>query len=413
MKRMSKRIPKLCLHKASGRAVVKINGRDHYLGKYGSKEARKEYDRLIKEWTATGCSISFGFSANTVSVAMLVADYRDYANKYYPKGCNSEAVTVRLATNYLADYYSLPANQFSPLKLKAVREKILASKHARTGKPQTRVYTNKLISVICRMFRWAAENELVSITTSQALSNVTSLKRGRCEAPETEKVLPVADAIVDVTLPHCGPVVGDMIRVQRLTGMRPAEVCSITPGVIDRSGVVWVATLVDHKTAWRDQDREVFIGPKAQLIIRKYLDRLSDKPIFSPAEAEEIRRQKANEQRVTPEGQGNSRGSNKKANPKRAARDRYDTSSYRRAIHRACDKAFPAPTDCTDAEVEQWQSEHRWSPNQLRHATATEVRKKHGIEGAQVTLGHSSANVTQVYAERDRQLGIAIALEIG
>ncbi|HUR52767.1 MAG TPA: hypothetical protein VMZ71_01465 [Gemmataceae bacterium] len=47
-------VPKLTLHKASGKAVVRLNGRDHYLGVYGSPEAKAAYDRLIAEWLAAG-----------------------------------------------------------------------------------------------------------------------------------------------------------------------------------------------------------------------------------------------------------------------------------------------------------------------------------------------------------------------
>ena len=80
---------------------------------------------------------------------------------------------------------------------------------------------------------------------------------------------------------------------------------------------------------------------------------------------------------------------------------RYTTDSYRRAIHRACDKTFPHPElsklkaaradrSAEGTELRQWQSEHRWSPNQLRHTAATEIRSKFGLEAAQVILGHSS-----------------------
>ena len=46
-----------------------------------------------------------------------------------------------------------------------------------------------------------------------------------------------------------------------------------------------------------------------------------------------------------------------------------------------------------------------------RHAT--EVRRQYGLEGAQVALGHSKADVTQVYAERDLALAQRIAAEVG
>jgi integrase len=49
----------------------------------------------------------------------------------------------------------------------------------------------------------------------------------------------------------------------------------------------------------------------------------------------------------------------------------------------------------------------------LRHTFGTEVRKVEGFEAAQVMLGHSRADVTQVYAERNESLALKIAAKIG
>ncbi|HEX2473275.1 MAG TPA: hypothetical protein VHK01_00935 [Lacipirellulaceae bacterium] len=65
------------------------------------------------------------------------------------------------------------------------------------------------------------------------------------------------------------------------------------------------------------------------------------------------------------------------------------------------------------SEFTNWRTRHRWSPNRLRHTAATEVRRKFGLEGAQIVLGHSRADVTQIYAERDLAKGIEIARRIG
>jgi len=46
-------LPTLQHHKPTGRARVTINGRDHWLGKWGSPEARLAYDRIIAEYLAT------------------------------------------------------------------------------------------------------------------------------------------------------------------------------------------------------------------------------------------------------------------------------------------------------------------------------------------------------------------------
>jgi hypothetical protein len=46
---MVKRTPSYCLHKATGQAVVRIDGKDSYLGKYGTPDSQSEYNRLVSE----------------------------------------------------------------------------------------------------------------------------------------------------------------------------------------------------------------------------------------------------------------------------------------------------------------------------------------------------------------------------
>ena len=49
-----KGIPSHCLHRPSGKAVVRLNGHDHYFGPHGTEESRLAYDRLIAEWLVSG-----------------------------------------------------------------------------------------------------------------------------------------------------------------------------------------------------------------------------------------------------------------------------------------------------------------------------------------------------------------------
>jgi hypothetical protein len=48
----SERIPSYRKHKATGQARVTLNGKTHYLGKYGSASSRLAYARLVPEWLA-------------------------------------------------------------------------------------------------------------------------------------------------------------------------------------------------------------------------------------------------------------------------------------------------------------------------------------------------------------------------
>jgi integrase len=83
-----------------------------------------------------------------------------------------------------------------------------------------------------------------------------------------------------------------------------------------------------------------------------------------------------------------------KSKPKRLKRERYDTDAYRRAITYGIKKANKNRKD-GEGEIPAWY------PLQLRHTRATEVRRQFGLEGAQSALGHKSADVTQIYAEKN------------
>ena len=54
MPRLTKAVPKYQKHRASGQAVVRLNGQDFYLGPHGTKASKIEYDRVIAEWLANG-----------------------------------------------------------------------------------------------------------------------------------------------------------------------------------------------------------------------------------------------------------------------------------------------------------------------------------------------------------------------
>lgn len=403
------RVPKYRLHKTSGRAVVTLSCKEFYLGKYGTKESRQAYDRLISEWESTGRSTSFGSEPAVVTMAMLVSDFRDWANSYYPmNGKDSEAKQIETATEWLTEYKDLAVSQFGPLRLKAVREAMISAtgKH---GKPLSRGYINDMIERIRRMFCWGVENEIVEPRIFEALKAVKGLRRGRTSAPDLEPVLPVDDTLVEATLSHCSPTLAAMIRIQQLCGMRPGEVCKLTPGMIDRTDVVWIARLAKHKTEWKGKKREVFIGPQAQKLLLPFLLRPADDPLFSPADSMRWRMEQRHAARVTSEKYGNRPGTNRKPNPKVKPGVAYDTNSYRKAIWYAISKAFPLPIGSSDEAAKLWKEKYRWSPNQIRHLTATEIRAKFGLEGAQVFLGHSHADTTQIYAEINREKGKEIA----
>jgi integrase len=99
--------------------------------------------------------------------------------------------------------------------------------------------------------------------------------------------------------------------------------------------------------------------------------------------------------------------------PARAPSDHYSVDSYRRAIHRACDAADRKARELAGNSGAGERLFARWSPNRLRHTAATEIRKRYGLEASQVVLGHSHADVTELYAERDLGRAKAVIREVG
>ncbi len=182
---------------------------------------------------------------------------------------------------------------------------------------------------------------------------------------------------------------------------------------LNMDGPTWVYTPEHHKTQYRGRSRKIYIGAKAQETLRHYLRSSLKGYIFAPTQAETERREIMHANRKTPIFCGNVPGSNCKRKPQRRPGERYNPAAYNRAISRACRQAFPAPDGVKGQALQKWHKNHRWSPNQLRHAFATEVRRTHGLEAAQVLLGHSQADVTQVYAERDEQKAIQAISQVG
>jgi integrase len=324
-------------------------------------------------------------------------------------------------------YGRSPARQFGPLALEAVRNKMI-------DKGWCRATINKAICRIRHAFKWAVSKELIRPDVYQGLSSLAGLRAGRSAAKDRPPVQPVSDAVVDATLPHMSRIIAAMVQIQRLTGARPGEICSMKTGEINRTprpDGVWSYHPAAHKTSFRGHRRVIPIGPRAQKILLPFFKLDPSVFCFSPEEAEQDRRAELNARRKTPLNYGNRPGTNRKRMPKWKPRDRYDVDSYRKAIQRACERAFQPPPPLGRREDEsvrawrerltcehkqefrRWRTENSWHPHQLRHSAATSVRREFGLESAQVMLGHTTLSATEIYAERNQEAAFQIAAKIG
>jgi len=177
----------------------------------------------------------------------------------------------------------------------------------------------------------------------------------------------------------------------------------------------------------------VRIGPKGQEVLKEFFTPDIGDCLFAPYLAMKELNEKRSAERRTPKWSSHMarNAAKRKEKAQWKCRESYDKSSLLNAVRRACDKAFPAPEPLCllkgeserkrklclsreqQLELKKWQQEHRWHPNQIRHAYATRVRREAGLEAAQVLLGHAKADTTQIYAEKNRDLAMAVALKIG
>ncbi|MBI1374548.1 MAG: tyrosine-type recombinase/integrase [Phycisphaera sp.] len=417
-----KRVPSYRLHKPTGQAVVTIDGKDYYLGIHGSPDSHARYNRQITEWIAnheTAPPDDASTLHADLRVSELVGPYLRHAETYYVKNGrpNGEYTNMKDAARPLVQFYgNTRIGEFGPRALKALQ-------HAMVDAGLSRKVINSRINRVRRIFKWGVHNEMVSATVLHALQTVPPLKHGRCDARETEPVRPVSDGMIEAVQPFVNSQVWAMIQTQLYSGMRPGEVVLMRRCDLDMGGKVWLYRPQTHKGQHHGHDRTIFIGPKAQKILKPFFKHNLDACLFSPTDAEADRRQRLHENRKTPMSCGNRPGTNRRRKPKKQPSERYTVQSYRQAIQRACDNAFPHPelskldqnelTDEQRDEFKRWRKNHRWHPHQLRHNAGTHLRKEFGVEVARIVLGHRHIETTELYAEANIQKAIEVIRKIG
>ena len=399
MARTRNSLPSYLPHKQSGKARAVWTdtlGIRHFKmlpGSFDSPESKTAFARLQLELTSA--PVAAVDNAVSLTISEILLAYLEHASTYYVDdegsqtkelGCMKSAIKPVLEL-----YGGMPAIRFGPLALKAVRQHMIESGLCRG-------LINHRIDRMKRVFKWAASEELIPVATYEALRTLAGLRKGRTEAKESKPVGPVADEIVEATLPFLPPHVRAIVELMKHTGMRPAEVCAMTLGRIDLSRDTWIYRPLRHKTAHRGTVRMIPLGPHARAVLLAFMqDRVLDPndTIFSPRRQREERFALMRRNRKSPVQP--SQVDRKQKKPQKVPTDQYRPTAVSQAVASAAKKA----------KVEHWH------PYQLRHSFATRVRKEHGLEAAQVALGHAKADVTQVYAERNLDLAVEVARKVG
>lgn len=385
------------LDKATGRAYIRWRGTKRYFGKWGSMVAARAFSKWLATTVAAPEQES---SASKMSIVQCVHHYLFHAQAHYSQNgiTTGEFNNVRYTMDYLVQFASGErdyADNFGPLRLKDFQTYLAELLDENGNRKLARTTINAIINRTRRLFRWCVSQEFILPTHVYAMRTVEPLSKGRTTAREKPKVTPVLIEHVLATLPHTSPTISVMVRTQLLCGMRPQDVCRMTTGAIDRSHDIWVYEPSDHKTAHLDQTLMKAIPPAAQELLRPLLRLKPHDPLFAPADSLIYWRSLVRKTTTRPK--------------RPPVRRPYSTGSYGRAVKYAIDHA-------NEVEMKKPEEDRKliphWTPNQLRHAIATQLRASAGIEAAQLFLGHASANTTLIYAEQSRQKLMEIARQL-
>lgn len=350
----------------TGQAVVRICGKDYYLGKHGSPESWAEYARLVAEWRANHF-VPPKKPEGSMFISELLLAFVDWAEAWYTKkgkptgevGCYKSVVRI---TREL--YGGTRVDDFTPPMLITIREAFLTQRD-RKGNPWTRGYVNEQINRLRRIFNKGVEWGYVINGTAEALSRVRPLAKGKSSAPEGKTVRAVTPELIEQTLPHLqNPKLRAMVQIHRLLGCHIEEVVVMRPRDIDRNDSPWKYTPATYKLEHLDGPRFLYwIGPAGQAVLA---------PLLAETKPDDFLFNHTSHART-----GTLVG-------------HYSRNSYARAVTRACERAgIP-----------------KWSPGQIRHLRATEIRAaeyaagRHGGEASQCVLNHTDRSTTEIYADR-------------
>lgn len=377
--------PKLSLHKPSGNARCYINGKEHWLGRYGTPECERRYRALIADWArGTADAPTPPVPVNRMTIADALAQYLieirgDDTGEKLRK--NARWWLARSMANDVAPLSAVRLTDIGPKVFANWVAQVAGKEIERKGETTTRTITQvrKIIAEFLRLIEWCVAEELIGPEKLVGLRAVKRLPTSAARPPEYRS--PVDEERYRLIYEHLPPVFAAIVTILRHSAARPSEVLQMTPSEIDMDSEpgVWLLIPKRHKTMRYGRPKCIVLGPRCQEALRPWLTGTAqDDRIFTPEAVNRVR-----------------------------APNAIRTRRYRKAaivaqdIHRSVAKA------CREAGIEPW------VPYQLRHTSLTEFRHAGGLDAAQQQGGHTSVSMTERYAAADRSKAIAAAKLVG
>lgn len=372
-------------HKASGQARVQFRSVEYYLGPFGSPESRTELDRLLLLWRGdrvlSAPSMPPAIRGATPTIMELTVrwfhslrtDYGDARreNKNYEQVL--KALNRLFSSRMVADFDCLDLDTLRDALISGSwlnhEERARREKHGQ-ALGWSRSVINRQMVRVRTMFKWAESKGLAPRGSSAHLATLPPLPRNSARVRTLPPKKPIDWEHAQKILPFVPAVVGAMLELQSLTGLRTSEVCRIRVEHIDNAMLegVWVLAITQGKNDWRENwETELLpLGPEAQRVLQPWLEAAGAGIVFKPSKA-------------------------------RTAKE-YDRNTYAQAVRRGCDEAGVP----------------RFAPYANRHGAKQPITREFGLDAARATLRQRSLGTTAGYAqEADLKHAAEVARKIG
>lgn len=406
MARTASKTPTLRYHKQTKRYYIFGGGKRVYLGGHKGTAAKRRLEIIACMIEGTPPTVAFASASGGTTLARALTEFRKWAPTHYTDNRAIARFDAVIAAA-IAAHGETPADQFDGQGVEDVRT-VLTSR-----KPElSRGYINCLIRALKTAFAWMKRRKIVCANTLAEVRQVKALMAGD-GGRETTPIPPVEDWVVEATRRECSCTIRAMIDLQRLTGMRPGELCRMRrcdvstsmaevlpiPGqrrtikAVEAEGVpIWRYVPSKHKNLHRGKMRIVPIGPDAQKVLLPFLERAPEDYIFRPSDDLSPARHKA-----------------------LCAGPCYNVRAYHNAIVRAVGRANRLRKEAAEKGlVPLFVRVPSWSPNQLRHAALEDTADRIDAEHAAAIGGHSaSMRALDSYVQATIRKAASAAAKVG
>ena len=370
-----------------------MNGRDVYLGRYGSPESRAEYDRLLAEWLCNGRNLracttdvsSSDLTVNELIVGLPPPRRRLLCQERQTDGGACESPPL-LSGLYVSSTAIPRPGEFGPLALKAVRGALIETGICRSRSESTDQPDPPPLQMGC-------------VRGDRPAFNPSFPPVGPRPPPRSSRRPGVrAGAASPRCVRRCNPAPTSRAGSGRWSNCS-AHRDEAGRGMHDADGryrnlggdlALHTRQPQDGASRARAQD---LLGPHSREILRPLAPgRVEGLPVIPSGGDGRSAARCGRSGR--PRSSGRS-GTATEKRPQKQPGEVYTTESF----------VEPSPTASRKQTLNEPRSVSHggfpsWHPHQLRHSAATRLRKEFGLDVTPAVLGHSSAVVTRGYTCR-------------